>query len=115
FSNNYAEGAPAACLFHLRARSEHTWSPPITSRGRILFCLAWSPERAARFRTGMLTVFYDLGAVHENMLHADRILMRFFERRAIGDRCRVEYDHVGKHSFLEKSTAIQTEICGRHS
>ena len=58
----------------------------------------------------MLAVFQHLRAIHENMLHSDRILMRFLEYRAIADRRRIENHHIGEHSLLHETTMVQPEI-----
>ena len=36
--------------------------------------------------------------------------MRVLKRGAIGNRLRIEDDHVREHSFFEKTAAIQSEI-----
>ena len=62
----------------------------------------------------MFSVLDDLHAVHENVFHAGRILMGFFKRGVVCDRRRIEYDHIGEHSLLEKSAMIETEVgCGQ--
>src|SRR5437588_11018703 len=38
--------------------------------------------------------------------------MGFFKRGVVCDRRRIEYDHIGEHSLLEKSAMIETEIRG---
>ena len=56
-------------------------------------------------------MFDYLNAVHENVFHSDRVLMRLFEDRAVSNRGRIEYNHIGKHTFLEKAAIIEPEIC----
>src|SRR3954465_8625324 len=74
---------------------------------------AWSPQRPSRFRAGVLTVFQDLRAVHEYVLHAECELVRLHETRTVANRRRIEYDHVGEHSFLQEPAMIEAEICYR--
>src|ERR1041385_9519414 len=69
-----------------------------------------APQRAARFRAGVLAIFQDLRAIYEDMLHPNGVLMRLLERRAIADCRRIEHDHVGKHSFLQETAMIEPEI-----
>src|SRR6266446_5266344 len=85
---------------------------PITSH---LIDFPRPPQRAAGFRAGVLAIFENLYAVHEYVFHANRVLVRFFECRAVCDRCRIKDHHVSKHSLLEKSAMIQTEIGGGQS
>src|SRR5947208_11018000 len=77
--------------------------------------LSRPPQCAARFRACMLAIFQHLHAIYENVLHAYRILMRFLIRGAVGNRRRIEYDHIGKHSLLEEPAMIESQICGRQS
>src|SRR2546430_15690119 len=72
-----------------------------------LMQLSRPPQCAARFRACMLAIFQHLHAIYENVLHAYRILMRFLIRGAVGNRRRIEYDHIGKHSLLEEPAMIE--------
>src|SRR5215831_2564540 len=74
----------------------------------IPFNLARPPQRLAWFCSGMLSVFKYLSAVDENVLHSDRVLVGILERRAVGDRRRIEYHNVREHSRFEKAAMIQT-------
>src|SRR5437667_4484145 len=60
----------------------------------------------------MLAVFENLYAVYEDVLHPNSVLVRFFECRAIRNRCRIKDHHVSKHSLLNESAMIQAEIRG---
>src|SRR4029077_449533 len=75
-----------------------------------LFRFPRAPQRAARFRTCVLAIFEHLHTIYENVLHAYRILMRFLIRGAVGNRRRIEYDHIGKHPLLEKPAMIEAQI-----
>ena len=79
-------------------------------RRRVSAHFAGTPQRTSRFRAGMFAVLDHLGAVHKNMLHASRVLLRLFECRVIGDARRIKHDHVGEHSFFQKSAMIEPEI-----
>src|SRR6187455_4451 len=80
-----------------------------------LFYLARPPQRTTRLRSSVLAVFNHLHTVHEHMFHTGCVLMRFFEGGMIGNCRRIEHHDVGEHSFLEKSAAIESEICRRQS
>ena len=71
-----------------------------------------TPNCAAGFRAGVLTVLENLDTVHEDVFHADGVLMRFLEGGAIGNRFWIEDDDVGEHSFFEEAAAIEAEIGG---
>src|SRR6266404_1467352 len=43
----------------------------------------WPPQSAARFCTGVPAIFDDLHAINKDLLHANRVLLRFLEGRAI--------------------------------
>ena len=58
----------------------------------------------------MLTIFKNLDAVDENILHADRQLMGVIKCRAISDCVWIEDNHVSEHSWFEKASMIQSEI-----
>ena len=47
------------------------------------------------------------------MLYADGVLMRLLERRAVGDRLRVEHHHVRVEARRERSPSLDAEIGGR--
>src|SRR5690349_19027872 len=47
------------------------------------------------------------------MFHTGGVLVRLFKGGVIGDSSWIEQHHVGEHSFLEKSTAIEPEIARR--
>ena len=76
----------------------------------ISFNLARPPQRFTWFCAGMFSVFKDLSAVDENVLHPDRVLVGILERRAVGDRRRIEYHNVREHSRFEKTAMVQTQI-----
>ena len=61
----------------------------------------------------MFAVFQDLLAVDEDILHPDRVLMRFFEGGAVADPRRIKYHDIGEHPFLEPAAMIQTEVGSR--
>ena len=58
----------------------------------------------------MFSVRQDLNPVNEYVFHTGCVLMRLLECGMIGDRLRVEYHNVGKHSFLDKTSVIQFQI-----
>src|SRR6266511_4490772 len=76
----------------------------------ISFDLARPPQRFAWFRAGMFSIFKYLSAVDENVLHSDRVLVGILERRAVGNRRRIEYHNVREHSRFEKTAMVQTSI-----
>src|SRR5215813_12424495 len=76
----------------------------------ISFNLARPPQRFAWFYAGMFSIFKDLSAVDENVPHSDRVLVGILERRAVGDRRRIEYHNVREHSRFEKAAMVQTQI-----
>src|SRR6266480_1068898 len=80
-----------------------------------LMQLSRPPQCAARFRACMFAIFEHLHAIYENVFHAYRILMRFVIRGAVGDRRRIEYDHISKHPLLEEPAMIEPQICCRQS
>ena len=71
----------------------------------------WSPQGATRFRVGVLPVLDNLDAVHENMLNANRVLVRFFKCRPIGNRRWIEDHYIGEHPFLQESAMIEAKVC----
>src|ERR1044071_6510205 len=75
-----------------------------------LLDLAGTPERLAWFRAGMLSVLEDLRAVDEDVLHADRELLRLCEGRPITDRLRIEDHHVGEHTALQEAAVVQPQV-----
>src|SRR5437867_6631058 len=56
-----------------------------------------SPQGAAGFCAGVLAVFENLNAVDEDVLHANGVLVRFLECRAIRNGCWIKDHHVSKH------------------
>ena len=60
----------------------------------------------------MLAVLQDDLPVDEHVLHADGVLMRLLERRAIRDRRRIEDRDVGEIAFLQQAAAIEAEVLG---
>src|SRR5215475_7860239 len=76
----------------------------------ISFNLARPPQRLAWFCAGMFTIFKNLSAVDENVLHSDRVLVGILEGRAVGDRRRIEYHNVREHARFEKTAMVQTQI-----
>ena len=75
---------------------------------QISFRFPWAPQGAAGFRACVLAIFEHLHAIYENVLHAYRILMRFLIRGPVGNRHRIEYDHIGKHPLLEEPAMMRT-------
>ena len=71
-----------------------------------------TPQGATRLGASVFTVFKNLHAVNENVFHANGVLMRLVERRAIGNRRRIEHNHIGKHSLFKKTAMIEAEIGG---
>ena len=69
-----------------------------------------TPQGATWLGAGVFAILQDLHTVDEDVFHSDGILMRFLESGAISNCRRIEYNDVGKHSFLEKSAMIQTKI-----
>src|SRR6266496_1076989 len=60
----------------------------------------------------MISVFDDLRAIYKDVLHPDGVLVRFLECRAVSDCRRIKHNYVGKHSLLEKSAVVETEVGG---
>jgi hypothetical protein len=60
----------------------------------------------------VLAVFDYLDAIYKNLLRADGVLVRFFERRAVRDRRWVEDNYIGEHSFLDETAVIEAEVGG---
>src|SRR5438094_5731180 len=80
---------------------------------RVSLCLLRlprSPQGATGLGAGMLAIFNDLHAIYKDVLHPDSVLVRFLECRAVRDCRRIKHNHVGKHSLLEKSAVVETEI-----
>ena len=73
--------------------------------------LSRAPQGAAWFGAGVFTIFQDLCAVDENGFHSGGVLVWLGKGGVIGNCRRIEYDHVGKHFFLEKAAMIEPEIC----
>ena len=67
---------------------------------------AGAPKRAAWFSSGVFAVSQDLYAVNEYMFHSDRVLVRLVESGFVRDSLRIKHDHIGKHSFFDKSAMI---------
>jgi hypothetical protein len=59
----------------------------------------------------MFTIFQDLRAIDENGFHSGGVLVGLGEGRVIGNSRWIEHNYIGKHSFLEKATMIEAEIC----
>ena len=76
-----------------------------------LLRFARTPQSAAWFGARVFAILEDLHAVNENVFHADRVLMRLLKSRAIRNCRRIKHNDIGKHSFLEKTAMIETEIC----
>src|SRR4029450_5975396 len=74
-----------------------------------------TPQRTPRSGARVLAVFEHLHAIHENVLRANRVLMRLLERGAIGNRRRIEYDDIREHSLFNETAMIEAEICRRQS
>src|SRR6185436_15693011 len=70
-----------------------------------------TPQGAAWLGARVFAILEDLRPVYENVFHANRVLMRLLKSRAIGNRRRIKHNHIGKHSFLEETAMIETEIC----
>ena len=60
----------------------------------------------------MLAVSKNLHAVHENVFYTDGVLVRFLERRPIGDGRGIEENDISEHSFFNETAVIKTEIGG---
>src|SRR3954453_17626849 len=105
----YALRMAIACLFR-RRKVEHASRLRPASQTYALVYFPRPPQRATRFRSGVLAVLDHLHPVHEHMFHTGRVLMRFFKGGVICDRRGIEHHHVGEHSFLEKSAVIESEI-----
>src|SRR6266487_4844195 len=58
----------------------------------------------------MISVFDDLRAIYKDVLHPDGVLVRFLECRAVRDCRWIKHNHVCKHSLLEKTAVVETEI-----
>ena len=76
------------------------------------FCFPRSPNCTPRFITGVFAVIEYPNAIHENVFHADGVLMRLFERGAVRDCLRIEDGNIGEHSFFEEAATIEAEIGG---
>src|SRR5437763_14962494 len=59
---------------------------------------------------GMTHVVENDLAVHDDRRDADRILERIGERRAVGDRGRIEDDEIGGESFLDRAAVGDVEL-----
>ena len=90
---------------------------PFAMRARLLelFYFSRAPQSPARSCAGVLSVLEHLHTVYENILHPYCVLMRFLKGGAVSNCRRIEHDHIGKHSFLEKTAMIEPQICGRQS
>ena len=69
-----------------------------------------TPQGATRFGASVFAVFKNLHTVNKNVFHANCVLMRLVERRAIGDRRLIEHDHVREHSLFKKTAMVEAEI-----
>src|SRR5260221_2084724 len=88
---------------------------PITMRSKSSISLdfTWTPHRASWLGSGVLAVLDHLHAVHEDVLHADRIGLRLLVGRRVGDGRGIEDDDVGIHPFLDQAAALEPEIARR--
>src|SRR5438067_12753366 len=85
------------------------------STGATLANISGSPQSAARFCAGVLSILENVHGINKYVLHANRVLMGFLKGRAIGNRCRIEDYDIGEHSFLNESAKIKTYVTGRQS
>src|SRR4029453_2927986 len=88
---------PAACPPGKCAASVRYFWSTCSSRS-----FAGSPECPTGLGIGVLAVLQEPHPVHEDMPHADRVLVWLLEGFAIGNRRRVEDHHVGEHAFLQE-------------
>src|SRR5207244_428865 len=88
-----------------RAPAESTAALPKSSNPELsLLRLARPPRavhRASRGGARMLAVAHDRDAVHEDMLHTHRQLMRLLEGRDVDDGRGIEHHNVGIHAFAQ--------------
>ena len=63
----------------------------------------------------MLAVAEDDHAVDDHVAHAHGVLVRLLEGRAVGDRARVEDDHVGEHAGPEEAALLELEVGRRQA
>jgi hypothetical protein len=54
----------------------------------------------------MVAILEHLPAIHEDILYADRILMRFGKGGAVCDRGGIEDNDIGEHPFLKTPAMI---------
>ena len=72
-----------------------------------LLKFARAGQRASWFRPGMLAVFQNLHAVDENVLHPNRVLVRFLESRPVRNCRGVKDNHVGEHPVLNETAVVE--------
>ncbi len=75
-----------------------------------LLQFARAGQRASWFRPGMLAVFENLHAVDENVLHPNRVLVRFLEGCPVRNYRGVKDNHVGEHPVLNETAVVEAEI-----
>src|SRR5688572_10226670 len=85
-------------------------SPASQAEATTSLNLSRSPKRATGFGVRMLAVAYHLHTIDEYVLDANRILVRFFERRPVSDSGGIEHHHVSRHSGSQKTSAIKTQV-----
>src|SRR5437660_2391485 len=75
-----------------------------------LFHFTRASQCPSWFRPGVLAVFKNLHAIDEDVLHSDGILVRFVEGRPVRNFRRIKDDDIGKHSVLNETAVVETEI-----
>ena len=63
----------------------------------------------------MCAVFEHVRTIDENVLHADRKLVRQFKRGFIGNRLRIKDNDIGKIAALEQTAPLQAQIRRRQA
>src|SRR5947207_1992812 len=67
-------------------------------------------QSASWFRPSMLAVFQNLHAIDENVLHPNRVLVRFLEGCPVRNYRRVKDNHIGEHPVLNETAVVEAEI-----
>jgi len=75
-----------------------------------LLQLTRASQRTSWFRPGMLAVFQNLHAVDENVLHPNRVLVRFLEGCPVRNYGGVKDNHVGENPILNETAVVEAEI-----
>ena len=75
-----------------------------------LLQFARAGQRPSWFRPSMLALFQNLHAIDENVLHPNRVLVRFLEGCPVRNYRGVKDNHVGEHPVLNETAVVEAEI-----